>query len=399
MGGEVRPSTQLRRVVNDFFSFPLDLHRREYGHRGRRKLGGRRAPSFRLRRCRYLQTTWSGQCKHPPVTAELLARARAGDEDAFAQLVAPHRRELHVHCYRTLGSLQDAEDALQETLLTAWRSLVSFQERSSLRTWLYTIATNRCLNMLRAAERRPRPEPRTPDFPLPQPSSGAEPVWLEPYPDLLLDELPSGAPGPDARYETKEAISLAFVTALQLLPARQRAVLVLRDVLGFHAAEVAVMLETTEDSVTSALKRARAALDQRLPNTPPPEPHSSVEARLVQRLATAFETNDIDGVVALLADDVRLSMPPLPLEYRGLEQAVRFLGHVVVFHDDRRITPTRANGQPAFAMYARDPGANIYRALGLLVVTLAGERVSAITRFEVAVFPHFGLPRTLPAEP
>jgi RNA polymerase sigma-70 factor, ECF subfamily len=332
------------------------------------------------------------------VTAELLARARAGDEDAFAQLVASHRRELHVHCYRTLGSLQDAEDALQETLLAAWRGLAGFQQRASLRTWLYTIATNRCLNMLRAAERRPRPEPRPPEFELPAPSSAAEPVWLEPYPDLLLDEPASSAPGPEVRYETKEAISLAFVTALQLLPARQRAVLVLRDVLGYRAAEVAAMLETSEESVTSALKRARAALDQRLPTTPPPEPRSRIESELVERLTTAFETNDVDGMVGLLADDVRLSMPPLPLEYRGREQAARFLAHVTVLHDDRHVTHTRANGQPALAMYARDPGANLYRALGLLVVTLAGPRVSAITRFEVGVFPRFGLPRTLPAE-
>ncbi len=332
------------------------------------------------------------------MSAELLARARAGDEDAFAQLVAPHRRELHVHCYRTLGSLQDAEDAIQETLLAAWRGLAGFERRASLRTWLYTIATNRCLNMLRAAERRPRPEPRPPDFELPEPSTFAEPVWLEPYPDIFLEELPAAAPGPDARYETKEAISLAFVTALQLLPARQRAALVLRDVLGFHAAEVAAMLETTEESVTSALKRARAALEQRLPTTPPPEPRSRVEAELVERLAAAFETNDVDAVVSLLAEDVRLSMPPLPLEYHGLAQAARFLAHVTTYHDDRRITQTRANGQPALAMYARDPGANLYRALGLLVISLAGRQVSAITRFEVGVFPHFGLPRTLPLE-
>lgn len=331
------------------------------------------------------------------MTVELLDRAKAGDEDAFAQLVAPHRRELHVHCYRTLGSLQDAEDALQETLLAAWRGLAGFEQRASLRTWLYTIATNRCLNMLRAAEHRPRAEPRPPDFPLPEPSTVAEPLWLEPYPDLLLEQIPAGAPGPEARYETKEAISLAFVTALQLLPARQRAVLVLRDVLGFHAAEVATMLETTDESVTSALKRARATLEQRLPTTPPPEPRSRLEAELIERLATAFDTNDVESAIALLTDDVRLSMPPLPLEYRGLEQAARFLAHVTVFHDDRHITQTRANGQPALAMYARDPGTNIYRALGLLVVTLAGDRISAITRFEVGVFPHFGLPRTLPA--
>jgi RNA polymerase sigma-70 factor (ECF subfamily) len=251
--------------------------------------------------------------------------------------------------------------------------------------------------MLRSAERRPRPEPRQPDFPLPEPSSVAEPLWLDPYPDVLLDELPAVAPGPDARYETKEAISLAFVTALQLLPARQRAVLVLRDVLGYRAAEVAAMLATTEESVTSALKRARAAVDQRLPTTTPPEPRSRTEVELVERLATAFETNDVDAMVALLTEDVRLSMPPLPLEYRGLEQAAHFLAHVAVFHHDRRVTHTRANGQPALAMYARDPATNLYRALGLLVVTLAGDRVSEITRFETGVFPEFGLPRTLPA--
>jgi RNA polymerase sigma-70 factor (ECF subfamily) len=333
------------------------------------------------------------------VTAELLARASAGDEAAFAQLVAPHRRELHVHCYRTLGSLHDAEDALQETLLAAWRGLAGFQQRASLRTWLYTIATNRCLNMLRAAGRRPRSEPRPPDFELPEPSTPTEPVWLEPYPDLLLEELPSSAPGPDARYETKEAISLAFVTALQLLPPRQRAVLVLRDVLGFRAPEVAAMLETTEESVTSALKRARAALDRRLPTTPPPEPRSRVEIELVERLADAFETNDVDAMVALLSEDVRLSMPPLPLEYRGLDQAARFLEHVAGFHRDRRVAHARANGQPALAMYARDPGADAYRALGLLVVTLAGERIGAITRFEADLLPEFGLSRTLPAAP
>jgi RNA polymerase sigma-70 factor (ECF subfamily) len=331
------------------------------------------------------------------VTAELLARAQGGDEDAFAQLVAPHRRELHVHCYRLLGSLQDAEDAFQETLLTAWRSLPGFEQRASLRTWLYTIATSRCLNMLRAANRRPRGEPRLPDFELPEPSSSTEPLWLEPYPDLLLDELAASTPGPDARVEAKEAISLAFITALQLLPARQRAVLILRDVLGYHAHETARILDTTEESVTSALKRARANLDQRLPKTEPaPQPDSPTERELVQRLTAAFETNDVEGIVALLADDVRLNMPPLPLEYRGLDQAGRFLAHVALLHHDRRIVHTRANGQPALAMYARDPGGNLYRALGLLVVTLTGNRIGAITRFDTSIFPAFGLPRRLP---
>jgi RNA polymerase sigma-70 factor (ECF subfamily) len=330
------------------------------------------------------------------MSVDLLARARAGDEEAFADLVAPYRRELHVHCYRILGSVQDAEDASQETLVAAWRGLAGFERRASFRTWLYTIATSRCLNMLRAASRRPRTDPQL-AFELPEPSSLAEPVWLEPYPDLLLDELRAAPPGPEARYETKEALSLAFVTALQLLPARQRAVLILRDVLGYRAAEVAEMLETTEESVTSALKRARDAIERRLPHAePPPQPRSAAERALVERLTTAFETNDVDGIVALLADDVRLAMPPLPLEYRGLDQAARFLAHVAVLHHDRRVVQTRANTQPALAMYARDPGAPVYRALGLLVVTLAGERVSAITRFDTSVFPQFALPRTLP---
>jgi RNA polymerase sigma-70 factor (ECF subfamily) len=330
------------------------------------------------------------------MTTELLARARGGDEESFAELVAPYRRELHVHCYRILGSVQDAEDAVQETLVSAWRGLEGFEERASFRTWVYAIATSRSLNMLRAASRRPAAEALA--FELPDPAELAEPVWLEPYPDLLLEGAGASAAGPEGRYEAKEAISLAFVTALQLLPPRQRAVLILRDVLGFHAAEVAGMLETSEESVTSALKRARAAVDERLPpREPAPEPHSPAERELVERLTSAFEANDVDGIVALLAADVRLSMPPLPLEYHGVEQAARFLGVVAALHHERRIVATRANGQPALALYARDPGAPVYRALGLLVVTLAGDRIGAITRFDTVLFAQFGLPRALPA--
>src|SRR5262249_10406363 len=192
------------------------------------------------------------------MTMELLTRAQAGDSDAFAQLVAPHRRELHVHCYRILGSAYDAEDAVQETLLAAWRGLEGFEGRASVRTWLYQVATSRCLHALRSASRRP---PMSgPDLGLPEPTRAGEVAWLEPYPDVLLDGLADLAPGPDARYEAREAISLAFVTALQLLPPRQRAVLILRDVLGFRAADLARMLGTTQESVTSALKRARATL-------------------------------------------------------------------------------------------------------------------------------------------
>jgi RNA polymerase sigma-70 factor (ECF subfamily) len=193
------------------------------------------------------------------VTAERLARARAGDGEAFGALTEPHRRELQVHCYRMLGSVQDAEDALQDTLMAAWRGLAGFQERSTLRAWLYRVATNRCLNALRAARRRPTVQPAVPEFEPPEPSQLGEVLWLEPYPDALLDGI-ADAPGPEARYELTEAISLAFLTALQLMPPRQRAVLILRDVLGYHASEVAEMLDTTVESVTSALKRARAAI-------------------------------------------------------------------------------------------------------------------------------------------
>src|SRR6266581_7773023 len=198
-------------------------------------------------------------------TSDLIARARAGDDNAFRELVEVHSHELQVHCYRILGSLQDAEDALQETLVSAWRNLGEFGQRSSLRTWLYQIATNRCLSMLRAGSRRPRIAPPLPEATLPEPTgAGDPPPWLEPYPDVLLDHLADQRPGPEARYETTEAISLAFITALQLLPPRQRAALVLRDVLGYHAAEVAQMLGTTQEAVNSALKRARATVDNHL---------------------------------------------------------------------------------------------------------------------------------------
>jgi RNA polymerase sigma-70 factor (TIGR02960 family) len=335
------------------------------------------------------------------VTTELLTRAQAGDADAFAQLVASHRRELHVHCYRILGSAQDAEDALQETLLAAWQGLRGFELRASLRTWLYRIATNRCLNMLRAGNRRPRSYEDRPDLLLPEATAAGEPLWLEPYPDQLLDELPDEAPGPEPRYEMREAISLAFVTALQLLPARQRAALLLHDVLGFRANEVAAMLEATDESVTSALKRARTKLEQRLDedrSEPPPAPGSRAEQQLLERFTTAFEGNDVAALVAMLTEDVRLSMPPLPFEYRGLDAATQFLTRVV--HDPprpRRIVHTRANGQPAFGVYVRDNSDGAFRAVGLIVATLAGPRIARLTRFETSVLPDFGLPRSLPS--
>jgi RNA polymerase sigma-70 factor (ECF subfamily) len=335
------------------------------------------------------------------VSATLIARAKAGDGEAFRQLTDPYRRELQVHCYRILGSLQDAEDALQDTLLAAWRGLPGFEERGSIGTWLYRVATNRCLNALRSASRRPRAGWRVPDVEPPEPARRGEVVWLEPYPDLLLEGLPDHAPGPEARLESSEAISLAFVTALQLLPARQRAVLILRDVLGFRASEVAGMLDTTVESVTSALKRARAALGSRLgadgSREPPPLPNSPAEAELVAGLTRAYEAGDVDGLVALLTEDVLLAMPPVPLQYQGLELAARFHA-AVTFRQGRtyQLVPTRANGQLAFGAYLRDPSGGPCHAMGLLVLTLAGNRICAITRFDNSVLPRFGLPRSLP---
>jgi RNA polymerase sigma-70 factor (TIGR02960 family) len=331
------------------------------------------------------------------VTEQLLSRARAGDGEAFRELVEPYRRELHVHCYRMLGSVQDAEDVLQETLLAAWRGLDRFQERSSLRTWLYRIATHRCLNARRAGERRIQERPASTVAEFPEPTRWAEPSWLEPYPDALLDGVPDTAPGPDVRYERKESISLAFVAAMQSLPPRQRAVLVLRDVLGLRASEVAETLDSSEDSVNSALKRGRAALAGELPAGGGGLPDSRRERELAAQFAEAFESGDIDAIVALLTDDVWLRMPPLPLEYQGRAAVAAFM-ETVAFPGARRyrLVPTRANGQPAYGYYVYDAHAPIARAHGLVVITLAGERISAITRFlDNSVMAHFGLPRTL----
>ena len=333
------------------------------------------------------------------MTADLIGRAQAGDEEAFRQLTDAYRRELQVHCYRILGSVQDAEDALQETMLAAWQGLRAFEQRASVRTWLYQVATNRCLNALRSASRRPQMQP-APELELPTPSRLGEVVWLDPYPDVLLDGLADSAFSPEARYEATESISLAFITALQLLPPRQRAVLILRDVLGFRAAEVSSMLQSSEESVTSALKRARATLQRELPRDDerpgPPPPGSAAERELVARLTEAYGAGDVDSIVALLTEDVRLAMPPVPLEYAGRELAAQFLT-AVAFRQGRRyrLVATRANCQPAFGAYVRDPRAGISHANGLLVFTLAGNRISGITRFDNSVLARFGLPRTL----
>lgn len=332
--------------------------------------------------------------------SDLLERARTGDGEAFRELVEPHRRELHVHCYRMLGSLQDAEDALQDALLTAWQGLGGFQGRASLRTWLYRIATNRCLNARRSASRRPARAWDIPGVQPPEPTRLGEVVWLEPFPDTLLEGA-AGAPlGPEARYEQHESVSLAFVTALQVLPPRQVAVLLLRDVLGFPAAEVAGMLDATLDSVNSALKRARAALDRRMPQPagrpPAPGAGSPEEQALVARFVSAYESADLDALIALLTDDVFMSMPPMPLEYEGRDLVARFCGQV--FRGGRRfdLVPTRANGQPAFGAYLRSAD-GVRHGTGLLVISPSGDRIAAMVRFESGVLPRFGLPRSLPA--
>ncbi|WP_112246114.1 sigma-70 family RNA polymerase sigma factor [Kribbella monticola] len=320
------------------------------------------------------------------VTTELMSRARAGDDSAFRELTEPYRRELQVHCYRMLGSIQDAEDVLQDTLLAAWRGLRGFEERASLRTWLYRIATNRCINALRSAKRRQAKEWDVADLQPPEPSRLGEIVWLEPYPDALLEG------GPEARYEQTEAISLAFITALQVLPARQRAVLILREVLGYRASEVAEMLDSSVESVNSALKRARVGLQEQTGE--PPAPESPAQEALVEKFVRAYQASDVDAVVALLTEDVRVSMPPVPLEYLGIDAVAAFYAEVI--RPDRRydLVPTRANGQPAFGTYLRVDG--IRRGTGLLVLTISGDRIGAVTRFDNSVLPWFGLPRSLP---
>ena len=334
------------------------------------------------------------------VTTDLITRARAGDGDAFRELIQPYRRELEVHCYRMLGSFQDAEDALQDTLLAAWQGLEGFEGRASVRTWLYRIATNRCLDALRAASRRPAKEWDIPGVEPPEPTRLGEIPWLEPYPDALLEGAINVPLGPEARYEQTEAISLAFVTALQILPARQRAVLILREVLGYHANEVAEMLDSTVESVNSALKRARVTLQRRLPPTgehdPPPAPDSPAEQALVEKFVRAYESGDVYGLVTLLTADVAVSMPPVPLEWQGRDVVARFYASVFGRGPTYDLVPTRANGQLAFGAYLRAPAGGIRHGAGLLVLTVAGDRISALTRFDNDVLRSFGLPRSLP---
>lgn len=325
------------------------------------------------------------------MTETTLARARAGDGDAFRELVGPYRRELQVHCYRILGSVQDAEDVLQEALLAAWRAIGRFGG-GSLRSWLYRITTNRCLNYLRDESRRPRTV-GLPD-PGPAPVRSDEPWWLEPYPDVLFDDV---ALGPEARYDARESIALSFVAGLQRLAPLQRAVLVLRDVLGFPASETAAILGTTATAVNSALIRARAGVRRDQDVDLVPLPRSADEAAVVDRFVEAFERGDLNRLVAVLTDDARLAMPPEPIEFRGPRAIVTVIQSFC--GQDIKLVPTRANDQPAFGYYLPDPTSPIYRVNGLFVLTLRRDQVSVLTRFgDKALLARFGLPRTLPRD-
>ncbi len=331
--------------------------------------------------------------------SDLLEAARQGDEDAYARLVELHRAELHAHCYRMLGSVPDAEDALQETLLRAWRGLPRFEGRSSLRSWLYTIATNSCL---KAIERRPKRVLPIDYGPAADPHDGpAEPlvesVWVDPYPDETLG-LEDGFAGPDARYERRESVELAFIAALQHLPARQRAVLILREVLGFSAGEVAAALETTPASVYSLLQRAHKTVDERLP-----EQSQQATLRmlgdaglreLVDGYVDAWERGDVGAVVAMLAEDAVLAMPPIPTWYDGRDAVEGFLrGWPLAGGRRWRLVPVRANGQPAVGHYLWDGQKGSFVAHSVNVLTLHGARIAEITAFLAPeALGRFGLP-------
>jgi RNA polymerase sigma-70 factor (ECF subfamily) len=320
---------------------------------------------------------------------QLLEAARGGDEDAYRRLVEPYRGELHAHCYRMLGSVHDAEDALQDASLRAWRALARFEGRSSLRSWLYTIATNTCLTHLKRRPKRVLPIDYGPPT---DPHQGpgeplVESVWVEPYPDAELG-LDNVLAGPDARYELRESVELAFVVALQHLPATQRAVLILREVLGFSAKEVAATLDTTVASVNSALQRARASLEARVPED---SQQATLRAlgddelrEIVDRYVDAWERADVDAVVGMLAEDATLSMPPLASWFAGRDEIAVFLARFPLSGAWRwRIVPARANGQPALAFYAWDEDERAYLPFALNVLAFRGAQIADVTAFVV----------------
>ncbi len=332
---------------------------------------------------------------------ELLDAARGGDEDAFRRLVEDHRAGLHAHCYRMLGSLHDAEDALQDTLLHAWRGLPRFQGRSSTRTWLYKIATNACLDAIARRPKRVLPVDYGPPTE-PQGDIGTplvESVWVEPYPDERLG-LSDGYAAPEARYEEREAVELAFIAALQHLPATQRAVLILREVLGFSAREVSESLETTVASVNSALQRARKTVADRLPEQSQQATLRSLGDERIRELVEAFvdawSKGDVEALRALLAEDAVFSMPPWASWWRGRETIAGFAKAALEFCAEARPVPTRANGQPAIAYYSLDDKTGRYLASALDVLTFEGPRIKEITGFVTPeIFARFGLPPVL----
>jgi RNA polymerase sigma-70 factor, ECF subfamily len=345
----------------------------------------------------------AGQLTRLPADAdELLAAARQGDEDAYHQLMAPHRAELHAHCYRMLGSTVDAEDALQETLLRAWRGLGRFQGRSSVRSWLYRIATNACLRLIEGRPTRVLPidyGPAADAYHDPD-ATVTEAVWIEPYPEHNL--AAGAALTPEGRYEQRESVELAFVAALQYLPAGQRAVLILRDVLGFSAAETAGILRTTPTSVYSSLQRAHRTVSERVPH---PSQQATLRAlgseeqrAIVSRYVQAWQLGDIAGIVRMLTDDVTLSMPPVPAWFRGPNAIGAFLArHPLGAHNRWRLLPARANAQLAAGLYLWDETSGSFGPHSLSVLTLRGDQIAAVTAFFIPdSFVLLSLPEQLP---
>jgi RNA polymerase sigma-70 factor, ECF subfamily len=336
---------------------------------------------------------------------ELVDAARGGDKHAFSELIELHQRDLHAHCYRMMGSLHDAEDALQDALLRAWRGLPRFEGRSAAGSWLYRIATNACLDAIARRSKRVLPiDYGPPSGPGDDPGNPlSETLWIEPYPDEQVG-LDDGYASPDARYERREAVELAFIAALQHLPARQRAALILRDVLGFSAKEVAQTLDATPTSVNSALQRARRTLDERLPQT---SQQATLRAigddavrELVERFITAFERDDVDAIVALLSDDAKFAMPPYARWYEGREAIAGSWLMPGGPPPRLRYVATSANGQPACGTYRLDPESGRYLPIALDVLTLRGSEVAEVIAFRTpAVFPRFGIPPVLTPRP
>jgi RNA polymerase sigma-70 factor (ECF subfamily) len=327
--------------------------------------------------------------------------------EAFQQLVEPHRRELRVHCYRMLGSLDDAEDLVQETFLRAWRGFDRYEGRASIRTWLYRIATNACLNALesrRAASRVLLPSDGPPSEGMPAGEPAADIAWLEPYPDAALEGVVDTAPGPDARFEMRESVHLAFVAAIQHLPPRQRAILLLHDVLRWSAAETASLLDTSVASVNSALQRAHATLGRRFPDGRPSAPPAPDERQraILDRYVRTWENGDLDGFVALLREDAVLSMPPWPQWYRGPRAIGAFFVWARGLHGGGAappftFVPTGANLQPAFGVYVPGPDGRERQAHTIQVLTLRDDAIASVVAFrDVRLFAAFGLPAVLP---